>query len=526
MRRRKFLKHATRTAIIPAMMNGSGMTAFARSPLMRALYEDLEETDRVLVLIYLGGGNDGLNTVVPLDQFDRLSNVRPDVILPENSLLGLDGLSSVKLHPALDGFRSLYNDGNLGIIQNVGYPNQNYSHFRSTDIWMTAAGHDEVLPTGWLGRYLNDEYPNYPVDYPNADAPDPLAIEIGYSLSVAFQGPVTGMGMVVADPEWFYKLVNDVDEPTPDTKAGDKLKFVRLVSKQSQVYGEVIKNAATRVTQQREYPDTKLGEQLKIVARLIAGGLQTRLYMVSIHGFDTHDSQVVAGDHTKGEHANLLKELGDAVLAFTKDLKDLQIEDRVMGATFSEFGRRIISNASLGTDHGAAAPMFVFGKHVNGGLYGDNPVIPEQADASNNLEMQYDFRSIYGTLLKNWFCIDENALHSTLTVTGDLPPIIDDVACLSTSLHEGNLSAGLSFIEAYPNPFTEQVTVDFRSDSNHLRIEVHDQHGRVVELLANGVFPKGQQKVTWNAARYSPGVYYIQYRDRNINQARSLVKLH
>ncbi|MBK8506368.1 MAG: hypothetical protein IPL46_31710 [Saprospiraceae bacterium] len=307
MKRRNFIKHATRTAILPAMIQGTGMAAFAKSPLMRALHEDLEETDRVLVLIYLGGGNDGLNSVIPVDQYDRLSKARPDVILPENSLLNLDGVSEVKLHPAMSGLRNLYGEGKLGIIQNVGYPNQSYSHFRSTDIWMTGADTDELLPTGWLGRYLNAEYPNYPVEYPNPEVPDPLAIEIGYNLSVAFQGPVTGMGMVVGDPEWFYRLVNDVDETTPNTQAGEKLKYIRLITKQSQVYGEVIKNAASKVTTQSTYPDNELGEQLRIVARLIAGGLKTRLYMVSLNGFDTHDAQVLGSDHRLGEHANLCR---------------------------------------------------------------------------------------------------------------------------------------------------------------------------------------------------------------------------
>lgn len=436
MKRRNFIKHATRTAILPAMMQGTGMAAFAKSPLMRALYGDLEENDRVLVLIYLGGGNDDLTSVVPIDQFDRLNKARPDVILPENSLLSLDGVSNLKLHPSLGGLRNLYGEGQLGIIQNVGYPNQSFSHFRSTDIWMTGADADELLPTGWLGRYLNSEYPNYPIEYPNPEVPDPLAIEIGYNLSVAFQGPVTGMGMVVGDPEWFYRLVNDVDEPTPNTLAGEKLKYIRLITKQSQVYGEVIKNAASkhyRVTAQSNYPDNELGEQLRIVARLIAGGLQTRLYMVSLNGFDTHDAQVLGSDHILGEHANLLRILGSSVEAFMKDLQFLNIQDRVMGATVSEFGRRIISNASLGTDHGAAAPMFMFGNSIKGGIYRPNPVIPENPGVEDNLEMKVDFRSVYGSILQNWFCVNDNILQSSLPVDREIIPFIDESACLRTS---------------------------------------------------------------------------------------------
>ena len=525
MKRRSFLRHTTRTALIPPMLGGMGVHAMAKSPLINALYNELEETDKVLVLVFLAGGNDGLNTYVPIDQYDKLNAVRPDVILPEASLLSLDGVSDAKWHPSLTGFRNLYNDGKLAVVQNVGYPEQNYSHFRSTDIWMTAADSNEVLPTGWLGRYLNDEYPNYPQEYPNANVPDPLAIEIGYNLSVAFQGPVTGMGMVVGDPEWFYQLVNNQDEPAPDGKAGDQLRYIRLVRKQSQVYGEVIKNAAQKVNQQSSYPDNELSEQLKIVARLIAGGLQTRLYMVSIGGFDTHDQQVVIGDHTRGEHANLLGELGSSVEAFVKDLNYLGIQDRVLGATFSEFGRRIISNASAGTDHGAAAPLFVFGEHVAGGIYGDNPQIPANASVEDNLPMETDFRSVYQTILQNWFCVDGAGLQSTFAQDFPLLPFISGSPCMSTATHERNQAAGHSFVRNHPNPFREKTTIQFESAGEALQVKIMDLQGRVLEILASGTYPQGIQEVVWNAERYPSGNYYVNYQTRSIRQSKALLHL-
>lgn len=524
MQRRKFIQHATRTALLPGMLSGMGISAFARSPLVQALSAGAVDTNRILVLIYLGGGNDGLNTLVPIDQYDILQKARPDVILPEQSLLNLSGVNDLKLHPALSGFRSLYDNGRLAMIQNVGYPNQNYSHFRSTDIWMTAADAEEVLPTGWLGRYLNEEFPNYPVDYPNSKVPDPLAIEIGYNLSVAFQGPVTGMGMVVADPEWFYQLVNDVDEPIPDTKAGDKLEYVRLITKQSQVYGEVIKNAASKVSRQLDYPDNALANQLKIVSRLIAGGLQTRLYMVSLQGFDTHDSQVVASDHTRGEHANLLQYLGDSVAAFMKDLQYLNISDRVIGATVSEFGRRIISNASLGTDHGAAAPMFVFGDSVNGGIYGENPVLPANPGVEDNLNMKVDFRSVYGSILQNWFCVNGSVLAATLPGRGEHIPFVNESACLSTSIFDRHQAAGRRLIDNYPNPFDDFTIIRFESMGSPLQIQIVDQQGRFLETLVQGSLPPGDHQVRWDASRYPSGLYYARYQDKKYQQSRSLLK--
>ncbi len=505
-------------------MGGIGLPSFAQSPLISNLYGDLVDTDKVLVLVYLGGGNDGLNTVVPMHDYATLTAARPDLILPESSLLGLSDTSDFKLHPSLTSFRNLYDDGKLGIVHGVGYPNQDFSHFRSTDIWMTAADNDQILSTGWLGRYLNEEYPNYPVEYPNASVPDPLAIEIGYNLSIAFQGPITGMGMVVADPEWFYQLVNNEEEPNVPGKAGDKLDYIRLITKQSQVYGEVIREAAGKVQQQATYPESELAEQLKIVARLIAGGLQTRLYMVSLHGFDTHDSQVVPSDHLRGEHATLLETLGSSVEAFIKDLRYLGIQDRVLGATVSEFGRRIISNASNGTDHGAAAPLFVFGEHVRGGLYGQSPEIPDNPSVEDNLPMTTDFRSIYTSILQDWFCVEGTHLQATFGQDFPTIPFVANSPCVSTSTHLLHEKAGLSLIRGFPNPFQDTTTIEFESNGGPLQISISDLAGRTLQVLASGTFATGTHRITWHAGHLPPGTYHATYRDRTYQQSKSLIK--
>ena len=359
------------------------------------------ETDRVLVMIFLNGGNDGLNTVIPLDQMGVLQSLRPHVVLPEASLLRLSGQDKLALHPSLQGMRSLYDEGRMKIIQNVGYPEQDYSHFRSTDIWMSASGSDELLVSGWAGRYLHNEFPNFPEEYPNTQMPDPLAVEIGYSGSLLFQGPAANMGMVIADPTAFYRLIENTEEEAPDTKAGEKLRYVRLVARQSQQYGEVVKAAAERVNTQANYPDDNpLAQQLKVVARLIAGGLKTRMYMVQLGGFDTHDAQVEDADHTTGEHADLLRQLDTAVSSFMNDLRYQGVSDRVMGMTFSEFGRRIVSNASLGTDHGASAPMFIFGDQVEPGVLGTNPQLDVQMSYVDNLPYEHDFRSVYSSIME------------------------------------------------------------------------------------------------------------------------------
>ncbi len=523
MKRRDFLK--VNSVTIPSLVSGLGVEAFSHSPFFRALYNNYVETDKVLVLIYLGGGNDGLGTIVPLDIYGQLNEVRSSVIIPENQLLKLDGYDQVAFHPSMVELKNLFNEGKMSVVQNVGYPDQNYSHFRSTDIWMTGADSDEILTSGWLGRYLNLEYPNYPIDYPNEIMPDPLAIQIGYNLSIAFQGPISAMGMVVGDPTWFYNLVAEEIEPLPNTPYRDKLSHIRLVTRQSQVYGQIIKDAAEKVTNQGSYPDNDFAEQLKIVARLIAGGLKTRLYMVSLDGFDTHDSQVVASDHRLGEHADLLTRLSSGVQAFLDDIKGLGISDRVLAMTFSEFGRRIVSNASSGTDHGAAAPLFLFGDAIEPGILGDNPTVPDKVDVEDNLPMQYDFRSVYTTILENWFCMQKNEAGMVMNHEFPALPLLSNSPCISTSVTEANREAGSNLISAYPNPFVNSTNIRFKSNGKPLIVQVFNGSGQRIATLAKGKYTSGTHEIHWDATELIAGNYFIRYQDQKQQQAKWMVKV-
>ena len=200
---------------------------------------------------------------------------------------------------------------------------------------MSASDSNQQVNTGWSGRLLNNEYPAFPVNFPNDTMPDPLAIEMGSGSSLLFQGPSATMSMSISNETAFHNLINDVEEPAPNTPAGEQLKYIRLVARQSQEYGAVVKAAAEKVTQQASFPDTGLATQLKIVSRLIAGGLQTPIYLVRLGGFDTHSNQVVASDHTTGGHADLLKELDDAVMAFMTDSR--AAGDRRQGDGFNLF---------------------------------------------------------------------------------------------------------------------------------------------------------------------------------------------
>ncbi|MGB3235537.1 MAG: DUF1501 domain-containing protein, partial [Ferruginibacter sp.] len=414
MKRRKFLRAGLGTALLPTVINGFSLKAFAaESPLARLL--GATDNDHVLVIVQLNGGNDGLNTVIPIDQYSNYYNARTNVAIAENKILQLDAITNTGLHPAMAGMQAMYNEGKLGIVQAVGYPQPNFSHFRATAIWMTASNSNEVITSGWGGRFLDFEFPNFPIGYPNSDMTDPLGIQIGSVTSTVFQGPSVSMGMSITDPTSFYNLINGVEDPAPNTPAGNELKYIRLVAMQTNLYADVVKDAALSVTQQSAYPNNNsLADQLKIVARLIKGGLKTKIYMVSYTGFDTHSLQVDSNDTSIGRHATLLANVSGAIAAFQADLKYLDIEDRVMGLTFSEFGRRIKSNSSSGTDHGSAAPLFVFGKKAKQMVLGNTPDLPANATSNDNIPMQYDFRSVYATMLQDWLCVDGNNLQQIM----------------------------------------------------------------------------------------------------------------
>jgi uncharacterized protein (DUF1501 family) len=417
MRRREFLRTTVPTLLLPSLFPGFSVRALA-APAFADNGRAAIESDRVLVLVQLNGGNDGLNMVIPLEFYDLYHAARTNIAIPEDKVLTLDGYAGTGLNPAMPALQNLFHDGKLAIVQGVSYPQPNFSHFRATDIWLTGADPGQVLPTGWAGRYLNERYPRFPAEYPNQDMPDPLAIQVGSLVSPALQGPVFTMGMAISNPANFYDLINDKSSPAADTRAGDQIAYIREMSVKTDQYAGVIKAAAQKVTRQSDrYPaagKNPLADQLKIVARLVAGGLKTKVYLVSMGGFDTHAKQTEADDPTTGNHAKLLGKLSEAIGAFQDDLHLLQADDRVMGITFSEFGRRIKSNASGGTDHGAAAPVLIFGNAVQGGIIGNNPILPANATVNDNIAMQYDFRAIYSGLLENWFGVEEMVAESIL----------------------------------------------------------------------------------------------------------------
>lgn len=524
MKRRDFLRHTIPAAILPSFVNGHTVTALSASPLLNTLTNLTSDTDHVLVMIEMNGGNDGLNMVIPRDNYGAYYQARTNIAIPEAKILKLKGNDKSGLHPVMTGIQELYNAGKVAIVQSVGYPQPNLSHFRSTDIWMSGSDSEEVLDTGWVGRYLNYEFPGFPNGFPNASMPDPLAIQIGAVSSLAFHGPSVGMAMSITNPTSFYNIIDDIQDTAPATRAGKELTYVREVARQTEQFATVIKKAASRTTQQLPYPgNNRLADQLKIVARLIKGGLKTRVYMVRYNGFDTHSMQTDQSDPTIGKHAELLQELSDSVKAFQDDLAFMGIEDRVISFTFSEFGRRIKSNFSIGTDHGVAAPMLLFGSKVQNGMLGKNPDIPSGVSVNDNIPHQYDYRSVYASVLEQWFCADSVALQSVLLKHFQSLPIIQGGSCSGFTELNNRSEAGL--ISNYPNPFTSSTNIRYLSQSGHVLVQLMDGMGRVVRVLVDEVQDGKEHKLYFDGTGLATGVYYLRLQNGSLQQVRPILKV-
>lgn len=523
MKRRDFLK-ITPAAGLAAMVSGLPVSTFASHPLLELLAKQTQMTGRVMVLIQLNGGNDGLNTVIPLDQYSALSSARNNILIPQSKVLPLTGTGVTGLHPAMKGVRDLYNSGFVNITQGVSYPNPDYSHFRATDIWLTASDATQYLNTGWVGRYLDTQYKNYPTGYPSTTMPDPLAIQIGYGISPVLQGPNVNMGMAIADINSFYNIVNGTVDPAPSTPAGHELTFIRYIAQQTKQYNGVIQAAAQKANNLSTlYPTSgnSLSDQLKIVARLIAGGLQTPIYIVSMGSFDTHSGQTDATDTTIGTHANLLTQLSEAVYAFFDDLQKLGKFEDVAAMTFSEFGRRIVSNASGGTDHGSAEPVMVFGAGVNPGLLGNNPTIPANASASDNIAMQNDYRSVYSAVLADWFQISTQDMNTVLLQTYPILPIFKKTNNTGETTITGRDE---TLGQNYPNPFTRSAMITFGSEGGNVSIRLFDVNGRQVKTLVEGEYERGTYQLTIEREGLPSGVYfYRMYNGKNTATKQMIV---
>ncbi|MFC4818041.1 DUF1501 domain-containing protein [Flavobacterium sp. GCM10023249] len=331
--------------------------------------------EQCLVFIQLNGGNDGLNTFVPIEDEAYFFN-RPKIALSKDEVIGKN--KGMAWHPALKGFAQIQQNGHLSVIQNVGYPEPNRSHFRSQEIWQTATASNHYENNGWLGRYLDFQCNEHtPTAGINLDSIDNLALKGEEPNAIT-----------VKDPNRFKSKAEEPEQV--QLSNNPQLDFVRKIANSVTEGSEEIQKALAQSKQDITYPKTGLSKNLEWIARLIKGNLNSKVYYTSLGGFDTHDNQLAI-------HKNKLTELNDALFSFYTDLKTANVLEKVTIVVFSEFGRRVKDNGN-GTDHGTAAPMFIIGGNTKGKVIGNNPNLL-QLD-QGDLQFETDFRSVYASLLQ------------------------------------------------------------------------------------------------------------------------------
>lgn len=517
MNRRDFLA-ASSSILLPMTLNGMGLTAFSEhSDAVKSLREVAGNVeDRIVVMINLIGGNDGLNMVIPLDQYTAYYNLRSNIAIPANKVLPLSGVYQTGLHPAMTGMQEMYKEGKLSIIHSVGYPNANQSHFRSADIWMSGVDADKYATTGWMGRYLQNRYSGYPKGYPNATMEDPVALQIGYLATPTLQGTTQTMAVTIDSPENFANLIGTGDKLSssdiPMNTVGKQIAFLRQQQDLAIGYAKEIKLAANLGVNSTAYPSNNdLANQLKIVAKLIHGGLKTKVYFVTQYGYDTHSKQVDTTDNSKGNHADLLGKLSAAIKAFQSDIELIGFGDKVVGMTFSEFGRRANSNDSKGTDHGVAAPMFVFGNAVKTQIIGKNPdltngLLPEKPEAwekGRDLKMQTDFRQVYSAVLKDWLGTSDDTMNNILLGKSFEPSaIFRDTKALA---NEEDISTNLKI---YPNPAQNETFIESELLlKNNAELFLTDVYGRNFENNQSRI---SRTTIRLDVSNLSSGKYFIR----------------
>ena len=532
MKRRNFIQltaSASALSLLPtevfALFKSAGMTT---CPDVNA---------KKIVLIQLSGANDGLNTLVPLNQYDAYASLRPNIKLnnvgASNGLINLDTTlaleNQVGLHPSLTGFKSLYDSGFMRVIQGVGYPSQDKSHFKSTDLWLTGGDGTQAnnnLESGWMGRFLESYYSNF------LTADFPLGIQLGSSdNSLGFHGEVEhGMSINIngQDPSGFYSIVNGLGgaPPTniPNSEYGNLIQFILDSDSETNIYAQAISTAFNSGTNSAAvtYPSTSLANQLKSVARFISGGLQTKVYLVKIGGFDTHDAQVATNTTTHlGEHADLLTQVSEAINCFITDLNSQNLGDDVIAVPFSEFGRKAGENGNLGTDHGEIAPMFVFGKSINPGISGTNINLSE-AVLANNFQVQtvqHDYRRVFSTILQDWFGASNQTLDLTFydhtinssyanNKVSDLIKTANTVpaSCYTDSLLTVNDFVKGNDIVVYPNPSFESISINTNNNPIYV-VSVYSIDGKFITSYKN---PMSSDNFTINVQDLAVGLYTIK----------------
>ena len=424
MKRRDFLRNTTAAGTIPLLLGGGIPVRTMGASFKTAATCDI--SDRSLVIVYLNGANDVYNTVVGLNEYGNYANARPTIRLPQNQLITLDSSlpanRQLGLHPVLTSFKSLYDAGKFSIVQRVGYPSPNQSHFASLDYMLKGRDGQGQGPvpnnTGWMGRFLQNRFPNYQ-GIPFEGEQDPLGLLMSGLTDTGFHTQEEHRMEIRLnnDPGGYFDLINSVfgDPLTniPNTENGGKLNYINTIDLAANLYAQRISDTYNLGSNSSvNYPSSSLGNQMRTVARMLSGGIRTKVFLTSTGGWDNHNDQVQAGNTGTGRHADLLRNLGDSVKAFQDDLENLGIADNVLTVIFSEFGRKARENGNIGTDHGTLNCIFSLGNGAQSGVIGDNLDFTDinNQGAISAGQLQNDYRTCFGTILQDWMGADNTAL--------------------------------------------------------------------------------------------------------------------
>ncbi len=493
--RRSFLQALGLVSSGSIILGKTPVSAMNPTPLTTALGKS--NSDRVLVIIRLKGGNDGLNTVIPTYDYSTYSNLRPTIQINQSNSFALS--TEFRMPNYMQDIQNLWNSGKMKIVHGVGYPNQNLSHFTSADIWSSADTSTQEQ-TGVFGRYFQDLYPDYLLNPPSV----PPAIQIGSLSNLLFNGTDAGYAFSVANPDQLQSIAqNGVAydlQNLPSCTYGDQLGWIRAVVNTTYTYADVIHQAYTNGSNDVPFNTSNIAKQLAIVSRLIKGNLGTKVYMVTLDGFDTHADEL-------NTHQQLMQDLTNSVKLFFDDLNTVGISQNVLAMTISEFGRRPEENASNGTDHGSASTMMLFGEGLNGNGFASTHPSLSNLDPNGNLQHTTDFRSVYASILENWLCIDPQIVNNVLFQEYTREDI--GVACNTANYED------FSFHAFFHQPIYKQNSVSVQFSLNtatHVTIELFNVLGQSIGMVYNKRILSGKYEVDLNPTgkRYTIGQYFYQ----------------
>ncbi len=566
MKRRRFIRNISAAAGVPFALNGVPLKVMGQTHFNRLAANS--DNENVLVILQLHGGNDGLNTIIPIEQYDLYYSRRANIAIPyktgSRSLIELDSTlasaDQVGLHPDMADIKEMYDYGDMAVVQGVSYPRNNGSHFRGRDIWAMGGGADDYYSSGWVGRYLAKEFEPqiYPDDFPTDEMPDPLALEMGNDVSLLFHQetsiPVSislgsspeNLANLIAQLEGFEDQGVDPRGLPPSflngSPYGNEMDWILSLEDKSEIYIQRLlevyqASSATTVDYPEVYPfgaqrRNPLSSQLQLVARLLDGGgagqgVKTKVFLVKMGGFDTHAEQVESYDPTLGGHGALLYHISSAMKAFRQDLFNRGLGHKVMTVTWSEFGRRVASNGSYGTDHGTGGPVMMFGDGVNGGVFGTNPDVSQ-----NNIEQQFDYRQIYANILKDWMGVDETVIENDIFYgnfingtdeNGD-PYEPMELTKPIVSGADNFVSKRFRMEEPFPNPANNLTHVKFRINADDLvEIELLDTNGKRVKKITSKQYSPGEHTIKVDLTNQEAGFYFVSIKSKMLNDTKKLL---